>query len=316
MPFRSMHHLPLLLAALAGSCLPRPGLSLLHRSRHRADTNDSHNHNSSSRRRMLAFGAATAPTAIALRPTSPPEFRCQPCAASPQAHLAPVSRVTRPRHLSSSRRVCCVSWLPAREDPDSDDYYNDRGRIDPPAQEGHRRFTGEEEGDRGRGSRGAKGSAGRGRSGRAGTSAGRGVSGRRSTVPSAGAPTTTTPTTTTTTTSGDVDSGRAGKGIDQDDPLVKNWNSAKALNPSRDEFPLGGRSSKQVDAGGGRGDGGRQGGQRRYVQDSAGRRGGGRGGRGRGRGRGRGSVQPVGMYMGNDKIPWYIKEVQVRQRES
>ncbi|CAM9548547.1 unnamed protein product, partial [Ascophyllum nodosum] len=31
----------------------------------------------------------------------------------------------------------------------------------------------------------------------------------------------------------------SGGGINQDDPLVKAWNSAKVLNPSRDQFPLG-----------------------------------------------------------------------------
>ncbi|CAM9974425.1 unnamed protein product, partial [Sphacelaria rigidula] len=45
---------------------------------------------------------------------------------------------------------------------------------------------------------------------------------------------------------------RGGGGIDQSDPLVKSWNSAKALNPSRDEFPMNRGSGR------GRGNGARE----------------------------------------------------------
>lgn len=110
---------------------------------------------------------------------------------------------------------------------------------------------------------------------------------------------------------------KAGAGIDQNDPLVKAWNSARVLNPSRDEFPLGGLQHQRKQQGRRRREdfsGGEKasipaGRIRAGVRDNGRRDASGRGGV-RERGRGRKSM-PVGVYRGDDKVPWYIKEVQV-----
>lgn len=111
---------------------------------------------------------------------------------------------------------------------------------------------------------------------------------------------------------------KAGAGIDQNDPLVKAWNSARVLNPSRDQFPLGGlqqqRKQRQEhrrreDFAGGEKASIPPGRTRAGVRENGRRDASGRGGvRGRGRGR---KTMPVGVYRGDDKVPWYIKEVQV-----
>lgn len=111
---------------------------------------------------------------------------------------------------------------------------------------------------------------------------------------------------------------KTGEGIDRNDPLVKAWNSARVLNPSRDEFPLGRVQQQRKQRQGHRrredfGDGEefsipasriRAGVRENGRQDASGR------GGGRGRDRGR-KTMPVGVYKGDDKVPWYIKEVQV-----
>lgn len=297
-------------ASLAGSCLLHPGLSLFSGGGDGGCSGDNGVGVNSRRRSttatattaaVMAFAAAAPPPRLLARRESSSRLyspgaadttttamvstrqqqcsrrssnnmqqqrrRRQPAPAAAEAAGTPRSRLL-PLPPSPSWRL----YAARRAKPDDDDdYYDDRGRTDPPTTTSGRPPV-----------RGNPAASSRGR-GRPGSGAGRGVGGRNNGGESPAA-------------SAGRGGGGRGRGIDQSDPLVRDWNSAKNALAGRGE--------------GGRG-GGRRG-ERRYVQDSAGRAGRG-GGRGRGRGRGRGyNKTPVGMYVGSDTVPWYIKEVQVR----
>lgn len=205
-----------------------------------------------------------------------------------QHHLAAPTTAAR---LRSRQPSPPPPLLAARANPiDSDeDFYSDRGSVEPPAMA--------QRSGRSPVRRVNNNNAGRG-SGRPGSGGGRGVSVREASGGSG-----SNVAVDSAAPGGGGRGGGRGQGLDQSDPLIRDWQSAQVL------AGKGGRG-----AGGGRG-------ERRYVQDSAGRGGGGGGrsrgegrggGRGRGRGRGRGhNKTPVEIYVGSDTIPWYIKEVQV-----
>lgn len=305
----------ILLAVLASSCLLLPSFALVGRehttlygnvNNQRCHSASTTSNNRRSASRINAFATPTRPTSLRRHRRSNGTNAwgkiCY-CGAS----------IRRPILLSRSQeRVTALSARKPRIDTDDDDYYPDRGRIDPPPARALRRpFTGEEDdripAQRSGGERGRGGGRGRGGAGRPGTMAGRGVESRTSWPAAASAEGTRI-------------------GIDQNDPLVKAWNSAKVLNPSRDEVPLvgGWKRGEGRDQGHGRQStwekksfvrdtpeaiSARQSwGGRRDTRGAQGR-GRGRGGRG---GRGRTLAPHVGMYKGDDSVPWYLKEVQVR----
>lgn len=204
-----------------------------------------------------------------------------------------------------ARDTHATTSVRARVDSDDDDFYVDRARVDPPPLDKIRRaLDPDNTPPRRHQSRNTKS--------RAATD--RGLDAAPETSGSINA-------------NSKGSSGKGGQGVNQDDPLVKAWRSAQALNPSRDEMP---RQSWDWDTGshGGTKPSATRRSSRNVSHHRRPHRGGSyyrdreervRNGRGVGEGARRGrvkgrNVQHVGLYMGDDDIPWYIKEVQVSGR--
>lgn len=347
----------ILLFALASSYLMCTGLALVCKEKNTNHQGCTHRYGSNRQRpsgRVSVFPATTTltPSNLGSQNTGistqkAPATMCYCAYISSLAmntHTRTARHHTRVRPESYRRRAAstaCGSIRQAGVDAEGEDHQIDRKRREASAPRAFRDpYVGEDGGGQDQASSHSRGKgAGRnGSTGRGGRTLGRGNVGDRGQPTGArpmsghrgraenrlGRPAAASSSSTEgVLTRDDPGVARTG-GIDQEDPLVKAWHSAKVLDPSRDEFPLGARrgtsSRTRESYGGVRGRDQETG--RRYSQDPV---------RDRSLGRAKSFVKPdderrkgrqgraredknamrIGMYKAGDSVPWYIKEVQV-----